>query len=93
MWFRRMAFTGTADTFSIAVEKGQRIFATCYTTNVRMANFEQDLADGLQHFVIPCDTANKSGILDFVVDDTMMLYFTPDSNNAAVLTIMVLQND
>ena len=78
MWFRRMNFTGTADTFSISV-------------NIRMANFEQDLEDGLNHFVIPCDTANKGlSPLNFISDITAILYFTPDSDSAAVLSVMVL---
>ena len=91
MWFRRMNFTGTADTFSISVEKGQTVFLQCFSVNIRMANFEQDLEDGLNHFVIPCDTANKGlSPLNFISDITAILYFTPDSDSAAVLSVMVL---
>ena len=91
MWFRRVAFTGNTETYSVSVEKGQTVSLTCYTTNLRMANFEQDLADGMNNLLIPCDTANKGlSPFSFVVDETCILYFTPDTNATAVLSVMVL---
>lgn len=91
MWFRKMTFTGTADTFSISVEKGQTVYLQCYAVNIRMANYEQDLADGMNHFVIPCDTSNKGlSPFNFISDVTAILYFTPDSDAGAVLSVMVL---
>jgi len=91
MWFRRMDFVGTADTFSIAVKKGQTVFLQCYTVNIRMGNFEQDLGDAFRHFLIPCDTSSKGlSPLSFTADSTTNLFFTPDSDNAATLTVMVL---
>ena len=91
MWFRKMTFTGTADTFSISVEKGQTVYLQCYAVNIRMANYEQDLADGMNHFVIPCDTSNKGlSPFHFIADATTILYFTPDTDNPTVMTVMVL---
>ena len=91
MWFRRIVFTGNTETFSVSVEKGQTVSLTCYTTNLRMATFEQDLDDGMNNFLLPCDTANKGlSPFTFVTDETAILYFRPDSNAASVLTVMVL---
>ena len=88
MWFRSMTFTGT-ENFSIAVEEGQKVYLYAYTTNMRMANFEQDL--DINYLKIPCDTANKGqSPLVFVCDNTQMLFFTPDTNNAAELHVMVI---
>jgi hypothetical protein len=41
--------------------------------------------------LLPCDTANKGlSPFTFVTDETTILYFRPDSNNASVLSVMVL---
>lgn len=92
MWFRRIAFADNVLIFSIAVKKGQTIFIQCFDIDIRMANFEQDLADGMNHYRIPCDFAPTKGLgtLSFVADDTTMLYFVPESNAAATMTVMVL---
>ena len=91
MWFRRMVFTGVADIKSVSVEKGQTIIFSCFTTNIRMATFEQDLADDMNNFMIPHDDGDK-GLTPFrfVTDETAVLYFRPDQNTAATLTVMVL---
>lgn len=91
MWFRRMLFTGSSDTKSISVEAGQMIYFSCFTTNLRMTNFEADLDDGRNNFLIPCDTAQKGlSPFMFISDETAVLYFRPDSDDVSVMTVMVV---